>query len=287
MIIVYCCISIWGGVNLQSEELAWKIRRKGIDMVHRAHASHIASILSCADIMSVLYSDILRYDCSNPQWDERDRLILSKGHSGVALYIALAESGFFPESVLDTYGQDGSVLSCHISHKGVSGVELSTGSLGHGVCVACGMALNGKLKRKNYHVYAVIGDGECNEGSVWEMAMLAVEKELNNFTVVIDKNGMQAMGCTKDIMKIDNMAERWQAFGWQTLEIDGHDHDALRKAFYTKSGSSPCVIISNTVKGHGVSFMENNLLWHYKDPQDEYYKIACKELDEKKPRGLI
>lgn len=272
---------------MKSEELAWKIRRRGVDMVHRAHASHIASILSCADIMAVLYSDVLKYDCNNPQWSERDRLVLSKGHSGVALYVALAGAGFFPESVLDTYGQDGSVLSCHISHKGVSGVELSTGSLGHGVCVACGMALDGKLKKKDYRVYAVIGDGECNEGSVWEMAMLAAENELNNFTVVIDKNGMQAMGFTKDIIKMDNMSERWQAFGWQVLEVDGHDHGALRSAFGMQSISAPCVIIADTIKGHGISFMENNLLWHYRDPQDEYYNIAVRELNEKKPEGLI
>lgn len=275
------------GRYLKSEELAWKIRRRGVDMVHRAHASHIASILSCADIMAVLYSDVLKYDCNNPQWSERDRLVLSKGHSGVALYVALAGAGFFPESVLDTYGQDGSVLSCHISHKGVSGVELSTGSLGHGVCVACGMALDGKLKKKDYRVYAVIGDGECNEGSVWEMAMLAAENELNNFTVVIDKNGMQAMGFTKDIIKMDNMSERWQAFGWQVLEVDGHDHGALRSAFGMQSISAPCVIIADTIKGHGISFMENNLLWHYRDPQDEYYNIAVRELNEKKPEGLI
>lgn len=269
----------------KSELLAWKIRRKGMDMVHNAHASHIAGILSCADIIAVLYADIVKYDCKNPKWSERDRVILSKGHNGVALYIALAESGFFADSELDSYGRDGSRLSCHISHKGVPGVEISTGSLGHGVCVACGMALHAKLKRKKYHIYSVIGDGECNEGSVWEMAMLAAQKKLDNFTVIIDRNRMQAMGYGRDIINMDSMAERWNAFGWKTIEVNGHDHNNLRDAFKEETDNKPKLIIANTIKGYGVSFMENNLMWHYRDPQDEDYEAAVKELEEKKPKG--
>lgn len=269
----------------RSEMLAWKIRRKGMDMVHDAHASHIAGVLSCADIMAVLYSDIVKYDCDNPGWEERDRVVLSKGHSGVAMYIALAEAGFFPNSVLDTYGKNGSRLSCHISHKGVPGVEVSTGSLGHGVCIACGMALHAKLKGQKHHVYAIVGDGECNEGSVWEMAMLSAQKKLNNFTVIIDRNQMQAMGYTKDIINMDSMAKRWNVFGWKVIEVDGHNHDELRMALKEESDDRPKLIIADTIKGKGVSFMENNLLWHYRDPQGEYYEAAVKELEEKKPKG--
>lgn len=254
-------------------------------MVHNAHASHIAGVLSCADIIAVLYSDIVRYDCKNPKWRDRDRVILSKGHNGVAMYIALAELGFFPNSELDTYGKDGSKLSCHISHKGVPGVEISTGSLGHGVCVACGMALHAKLKEMKYHIYSIIGDGECNEGSVWEMAMLSAQKNLDNFTVIIDRNQMQAMGYVRDIINMDSMAERWVAFGWKVVEVNGHNHDDLREAFKEETDNKPKVIIANTIKGYGVSFMENNLLWHYRDPQNEYYEAAVKELNKKRPKG--
>lgn len=266
---------------MKSEELAWKIRRHAIDMVHEAHASHIGGILSCADAVAVLYADVARYDAANPKWEGRDRIVLSKGHNGVAIYAALAECGFFPVSELDSYGQNGSRFSCHVSHKGVPGVEISTGSLGHGASVACGMALNGKRKRMDYRVFAILGDGECNEGNVWEMAMLSAQKKLNNFTVIIDRNGMQAMGFSKEIIDMDPMADKWRSFGWYVVEVqDGSDHNMLRKAFKEDNGGKPKVIIASTIKGKGVSFMENELLWHYRDPQGEFYEKAVGEIEQ-------
>lgn len=271
--------------DMESEELAWRIRRHAIDMVHSAHASHIGGILSCADIVAVLYADVARYDIANPKWNERDRIILSKGHNGVAMYAALAECGFFPVSDLKTYGQNGSRFSCHISHKDVPGIEISTGSLGHGVSVACGIALNAKIKMKNYRVFAIVGDGECNEGNVWEMAMLSAQKKLDNFTVIIDRNEMQAMGFSKEIIDMEPMADKWAAFGWHVIEVqDGSDHNMLRKAFEEDSCGRPKVIIARTIKGKGVSFMENELLWHYRDPQGEFYEKAVKEIEERRFR---
>lgn len=265
---------------MTSEQLAKKIRIDAIKMVNRAHASHIGGILSCADVVAVLYTDVLNYDPKDPKKEDRDRLILSKGHNGAAIYAALAEVGFFPVEKLDTYGDNGGMFSCHVSHKKVPGVEVSTGSLGHGIGVACGMALNAKLKMENHQVYCIVGDGECNEGSVWEAVMLANQYHLDNFTVIVDRNHMQAMGNCDDVMSMDPFAEKWKAFGWTVIEVeDGHDHDKLRAAFDSPNFGKPKVIISNTIKGKGVSFMENELLWHYRDPQGEFFEQALRELE--------
>lgn len=264
---------------MNSKELAYRIRKHSLEMVQHAHASHIGGALSCADIIAVLYADVAKYDTANPQWTLRDRIVLSKGHNGIAIYSALAETGFFPTEELASYGDNGSPFSCHVSHKHVPGVELTTGSLGHGVCVACGMALNGKLKKQPYRVFAIIGDGECNEGAVWETAMLAAQHKLDNFTVVIDANGMQAMGNCKEIVNMESMAEKWKAFGWTVLEIDGHNHEQIKEAFLADNESRPKVIIARTVKGKGVSYMENELLWHYRDPQGDLFNQALAELE--------
>lgn len=264
---------------MNSTELAWNIRRHAIEMVHSAHASHIGGVLSCADILAVLYADIARYNAKNPRWEERDRIILSKGHNGVGLYAVLAECGFFSVEDLTEYGKNGSKFSCHVSHKEVPGVEISTGSLGQGVCVACGMALNGKIKNKEYRVFAIVGDGECNEGSVWEMAMFAAQYKLENFTVIVDCNGMQAMGNCREIIDMEPLTEKWKSFGWETIEVfNGNDHEQLKAAFLAEHNQKPKVILARTIKGKGVSFMENQLLWHYRDPQGEEYKQAIKEL---------
>lgn len=267
---------------MNTQELAWRIRRHAIEMVHHAHASHIGGILSVADIVAVLFGEIAKVDPQNPRWPDRDRIVLSKGHNGVAIYAALAESGFFPVQQLDTYGEDGSFFSCHVSHQNVPGVEFSTGSLGHGVCVACGMALNAKLRRKDYHIFAIVGDGECNEGAVWETAMLASQKQLSSFTVIVDCNEMQAMGDCADVIDMEPMSDKWKSFGWYVAEINGHDHDALRKAFKEDSGGKPKVILARTVKGKGVSFMEHQILWHYRDPQGDIYEQAVVELEAHK-----
>lgn len=267
--------------EINSIELAYKIRKDAINMVHNAHASHIGGVLSCTDIIAVLYSDIANYDVTNPRNPLRDRIILSKGHNGVAIYVALAESGFFTVDELNTYGMNGSKFSCHVSHKNVPGVEISTGSLGHGIGVACGMALNAKLKKLPYKVYVILGDGECNEGSVWEAAMFAAQYKLNNLTVIIDANGMQAMGKCSDVIDMEPMADKWRTFNWNVIEVkDGHNHNDLKQAFMADAENMPKVIIARTVKGKGVSFMENNILWHYRDPQGEFYKQALKELED-------
>lgn len=265
---------------MDSRKLAWDMRRDAIEMVHAAHASHIGAVLSVIDIIAVLYADVMHVDPQRPEMPERDRLILSKGHAGVAVYAALAECGFMDKGELGKYYTDGSVYSGHVSSKGIPGVELSTGSLGHGVCVACGMALAAKRMRKGHHVYAVVGDGECEEGSVWEMALFAHRYGLDNFTVVVDHNKMQAMGGCEDVIALGSLPDKWAAFGWNVVDVpDGHDHGSLRAAFAERASGRPNVVIAHTVKGKGVSFMEGNLLWHYRDPQGEAYEDAVRELE--------
>ena len=269
-----------GGVIMTSQELALNIRKDVLDMTHISHASHIASALSCADIIAVLYSNIIKYDTSNPKWDERDRVILSKGHAGSALYACLGEIGFYPKDSLKTYYQNGSIFSGHISHKNVPGVEFSTGSLGHGVCVATGIALAGKIDKKNYHVYAIVGDGECDEGSVWETILFSNQYNLNNFTIIIDRNMMQSFGSTEDTLATNDLGKKIKEFGWNVIDVDGHNHNELTKALSKKfDNEKPICIIAHTIKGKGISFMENNVLWHYRDPQGEEYEKAKKELE--------
>lgn len=264
---------------MTSVELAKKLRIHAIEMAHCSHESHVAAALSMCDIVAVLYNDILRKFPNNPESEERDRFILSKGHACSAVYAALAETGFFPIEELKQQCQDGARLSGHITYKNVPGVELSTGSLGHGCCVASGMALNGKLKNKKYRVYALVGDGECDEGSVWEMALFAHQYKLGNLCIIVDHNKMQAMGHCTEVADHINLAKKWECFGWNVVEVDGHNHEQLKEAFAKMSTDLPTCIIAHTVKGKGVSFMEDNLLWHYRDPQNEFYENALKELE--------
>lgn len=276
---------------MNSEQLAWLIRRHGIEMTHISHGSHIASVLSVADILAVLYNDIAKIDSSNPKWEERDRIVLSKGHAGAAMYAVLAEKGFFPVEQLKTHYADGSILSGHVSHKGVPGVEISTGSLGHGVCMAEGLALGFKLDDKDNHVFAICGDGECDEGSVWECALFSNHFNLDNFTIIIDHNKMQSLDYCENTLSLNPFNQKWQSFGWNVYDIDGHDHNVLRKTMQlckqNKNGK-PNVIIANTVKGKGVSFMEMDILWHYRFPHEgEEYDNALKELTAIKPEGVV
>lgn len=266
--------------GITSEELARRIRVHVIEMTHASHASHVASALSVADILAVLYGGVMRCDPRRPDLPERDRLVLSKGHAGSAIYAALAERGFFPVEELRRYYTNGSPYSGHVSAAGVPGVEFSTGSLGHGVSVACGIALALRMKGSRARVFAIVGDGECDEGSVWETARLASKLGLSNFTVIVDRNRMQAMGRTPEGV---SLAERWRAFGFDTRECDGHDHEALRCALApAQEGSErPVCVVARTVKGRGVSFMEDDLLWHYRDPQGEWYERAMSELGGK------
>jgi transketolase len=264
---------------MTTKKLAYLIRHHAVKMTHQSGASHIASILSVADIIAVLYGEVMKIFPDNPYDERRDRFILSKGHAGAAIYVALAELGFFPLQLLDTYYQNGSCLSGHLSHKNVPGVEFSTGSLGHGVCVASGMALAAKLDDKTHHVYTVVGDGECQEGSVWEMALFAAHNQLDNLTIIIDNNKMQALGYCEEEIGPTNLFGKWGNFGFETIECNGHDHDDLRKALLIRKTNKPVCIIAHTIKGQGVSFMENNILWHYRDPQGDHYEQAIRELE--------
>lgn len=273
-----------------SEQLAWLIRRHGIEMTHLSGGSHLGAILSVADIMAVLYSEILRFDTYNVKWEERDRFILSKGHAGASVYAALAESGFFPVEELKTHYQNGSRLSGHVSHH-LPGVDLSTGSLGHGLSVGVGMAYALKKDNKVAQVYVVLGDGECNEGSVWEAALFANHFRLNNLVAIIDHNHMQSLDFNENTLEIESLGAKWEAFGWNVIEINGNNHSELKEAFARINEGNPqhkpTVIIANTIKGYGVSFMQNDILWHYRFPHDGWeYDMAVDEMYHSKPNGI-
>jgi transketolase len=274
--------------KLTSEELAWLIRRHGIEMTHLSHGSHIGAILSVADIMAVLYTEVLRIFPDEPKSLGRDYFILSKGHAGAAVYSALAERGFFDREILKTHYQNGSILSGHVSHKTVPGVDASTGSLGHGLSYGVGIALAlKKLGRKN-KVYVVLGDGECDEGAVWEAILAANEYKLDNLVAIVDRNRMQSLDFTENTVKLEPFLKKWQAFNWNAIEIDGNNIDELRKAFIAiKGANGPSVIVADTTKGKGISFMENNILWHYRFPHDgEEYDTAIMELEKVRPAGI-
>ena len=265
--------------------LAWLIRRHGLEMTHLSRGSHIGSVFSLAEIMAVLYTRVLRVRPEDPRWPDRDRLILSKGHAGAAVYAALAERGFFPVEELKTHYANGSRLSGHVSHKRVPGVELSTGSLGHGLSVAVGMALGGKLDGTSWRIFAVLGDGECDEGSVWEAALQANQFGLDRLTAVVDWNRMQSLDFCENTLALEPFADKWRAFGWNVIDADGHDTEALTAAFAAADAheGGPSVILAKTVKGKGVSFMENDILWHYRTPQGEEYEAALRELEAQRP----
>ena len=260
-----------------SNELARRIRLHAVRMVNRNEGSHIGSVLSVADIIAVLYGAVMQYDPTNPQWKDRDRFILSKGHAGAAVYAALAECGFFSVDLLTQHCEDGSKLSGHVSHKDIPGVELSTGSLGHGLPVACGMAYAAKIAEKKHRIFVVLSDGELDEGSNWEALLFAAHHKLNNITVVVDRNRLQSMDSTENTLKLEPLAEKINAFGWLVDEVDGHDHMGITQSLTSRS-DKPHLVIAETIKGKGVSFMENQVCWHYKTPKDELFDQAITEL---------
>jgi transketolase len=261
-----------------TEELSKQVRIDILNIVYKSGASHIGSAFSTVDILAVLYGQILRYQAENPILKERDRFIMSKGHAASALYAILSNVGFFPKAILKTYSFEGSVLLGHVSHH-VPGVELSTGALGHGLSVGAGMALSAKSDQKN-RVFVLLGDGELNEGSNWEAFLFAAHHKLDNLIVIIDYNKIQGYGDTNDIMMLEPLSEKLAAFGCHVHEIDGHNHNELLStlSITPKSIGKPTVVIAHTIKGKGVSFMENQLAWHYKNPNEEQYKKALKEL---------
>lgn len=264
------------------EEFARKIRRSVVQMAHLGRSSHVGSALSMTDIVAVLYNDVLHTDPANPDMPDRDRFVLSKGHAGAAVYAALAHSGFMPVEALEKYYQDGSILSGHISHKGVAGVEFSTGSLGHGLGVAVGMAKAACLQKKKHRVFCLMSDGECDEGSNWEAILFAAHHRLNNLTAIVDYNKIQSLAPVAETLGLEPFVDKWIAFDWRVLEVDGHDHDALREALSDDQPDSeqPKCVICHTTKGKGVSFMEDSVLWHYRTPQGEEYDAAVKELND-------
>jgi transketolase len=271
-------------LNLSVAELkerARNLRRHVIQMIAAAGSGHPGGSLSAADIITALYFKVLRHDPLNPQWPDRDRFILSKGHAAPILYAALAESGYFPVEELLTLRKLDSRLQGHTDRNLTPGVEMSAGALGQGLSFSVGVALAAKLDGRYFRVYVLLSDGECDEGQTWEAALSAAHFRLDNLVAIVDRNRLQLSGWTREIMNLEPFAQKWQAFGWHTIEIDGHDFDqilaALQECQNTKA--KPAVIIACTTKGKGVSFMENNVAFHGKAPTPEEAEEALKELE--------
>ena len=263
------------------KEMAKKLRRHIITMTARAGSGHPGGSLSAADIITALYFKILRHNPENPQWPDRDRFILSKGHAAPILYAALAETGYFPVAELSTLRRLDSRLQGHTDRNFTPGVEMSSGSLGMGLSFAIGVALAARLDSKNYRTFVLLSDGECEEGQTWEAALSAAHFKLDNITAIVDYNGIQLSGRIGDIMNLEPFIQKWQAFGWHTIDIDGHDLDKIFSACREaeKMKGNPTVIIARTIKGKGVSFMENNVAFHGKAPTLEEAERALKELE--------
>jgi transketolase len=233
------------------------------------------------DILAVLYGRVLRIAPDNPAWPERDRFILSKGHAGAGVYATLAECGFFPVAKLATHYRDGSDLSGHVSHKGIAGVELSTGSLGHGLPVGAGMAYGAKLDGADHRVFVLLSDGECDEGSNWEAILFAAHHRLDNLVAIVDYNKIQSLKPVSETLGLEPFADKWRSFGWTVVEVDGHSHRDLQQSFgrVPAADGKPTCFICHTVKGKGVSFMEHSVLWHYRTARGEEFNAAMRELE--------
>jgi len=264
------------------EALARRIRIRTTQMINRAGSSHLGGNLSMVEIVAVLYGHVMNVSPANFEDNNRDRFLLSKGHAAAGYYVTLAECGFFPQEWLDEFYLDGARLAGHAT-VGVPGIEVSSGSLGHGLPIAAGMAKAGKIDSLSYRVFALLSDGECDEGSTWEAAMFAGHHALNNLIAVVDYNKIQALGHTEDVMDLEPFSDKWRAFGWDVREIDGHDIKVLLAVFSEVLANSqkPSCIIAHTTKGKGVSFMEDQLLWHYRNPQGEEFEDAMQELEER------
>jgi transketolase len=264
---------------MDTRDLALRLRRHVVRMCSLGGSAHVGSCLSIADIVAVLYGEVLDVDPADPAWTGRDRFILSKGHAGACIYAALAERGFFPLDWLDAHYRNGSLLSGHVSHKGLPGVELSTGSLGHGLGVGVGMALRLRRLAGTQRVFVLMSDGECDEGSNWEAILFAAHQRLGNLVAIVDYNKLQSLGTVAETLALEPFEDKWRAFGWSVRRVNGHDHDGLRAALaLTLPGDRPVCIIADTIKGAGVSFMENDVLWHYRTPQGNELAAALAEL---------
>ena len=269
--------------NQELSKLANTIRRGALLGIFAGKSGHPGGSLSIADILAVLYGEVMKVRPDEPKWEDRDRFVLSKGHCAPALYAALAEKGFFSPDELSRLRHMGAMLQGHPDMKGTPGIDMSTGSLGQGISAACGMALSGKLQNKDYRVYTIVGDGESEEGQVWEAAMFAAHKKLNNLTVFVDLNGLQIDGTVEEVNSPLPLDKKFEAFNWNVIVIDGHNFDEIEAAVAAaeKCCDRPTAIIANTVKGKGVSFMENQVSWHGSAPNDEQAAQALAEFDAK------
>ena len=263
------------------ETTAARLRARIVENSHKSRTPHLGTCLSCVDILTALYFSVLRVDPQQPDDPLRDRCILSKGHGAPALFQVLAERGYYPQERMDRYGEDGGIFAEHPpTPEYLPGIGAATGSLGHGLPIALGMALAGRVNRQAYNVYTVLGDGECNEGSIWEAAMMASSQGVSNLCAIIDFNQWQATGRSREILALDPLADKWRAFGWNAVEVDGHDIDALLEALnrFPDDNGKPTAIIAHTVKGKGVSFMEDDNNWHYRIPTADEVELAKCEL---------
>jgi len=269
-----------GHTKMKSLQFSKKLRELALKMVTRAKASHIGSVLSIADIVAVLYSEVLRVNPAEPDMSNRDRFILSKGHACVAVYAALAEKGFFPIAELETYGQDHSDLMNHISHK-VKGVEFSAGALGHGLPFGVGKALAAKRFKADWRVFVLLSDGKLDEGSNWEALMFAAHHQLDNLVAIIDYNKLQSLTTIANTLGLEPLTDKFTAFGWSVKEVDGHNHVQIKEALQKTpwSPNKPSILIAHTTKGKGVSFMEDSVEWHYRNPSPEQLSRALTELE--------
>jgi len=265
--------------NLTPEELARSIRIECLKMTNRANSSHIGSMFSCADIVSVLYSRILNFDVAMPTSEKRDYFLQSKGHAGGALYASLASLGFFKKELLKTYYQNGSKFGGHISHKDIEGVEISTGSLGHALSIGCGISIELKNKNLPNRTFVLLSDGELDEGSNWEAMLFAGHHILNNLTIIIDYNKLQSIKPVSETLGLEPLEDKFKSFGWEVCSIDGHNYSEIEETL-NRNSTKPFCIIAHTIKGKGVSFMENSVLWHYRSPQGQEFEDALKELTE-------
>ena len=266
----------------QLQEISKKIRKHIVKMVFDSKSSHIGSALSIVEILVTLYYNILNIDAKIESYynrSDRDRFILSKAHGSAALYAVLAERGFFPLNTLKKYYSNDGILPGHLDRTSVPGVEFSAGALGHGFAAAIGMSISYRQSKNSGRIFVLIGDGECNEGSIWEGIMLAAHLKLNNLTAIVDYNKIQSFGRTNEVINQEPIIDKWKAFGWDVIEVNGHNFNELITAFNTPQ-NKPKVIISHTVKGKGISFMEDKLEWHYKSPDEEQLETALKEIEE-------
>lgn len=265
-------------VKNNSESLSKFIRFKSLQMTHKGKSSHIGSILSCADIIAVLYSEIMTIGESDKSLT-RDRFVMSKGHAGAGLYACLAKLDLIPENQLETHYQDGSRLSGHVSHKLLPRIEMSTGSLGHGLPLSCGVALALKLKGISSKVFCLMSDGELDEGSNWESMLFASHHNLSNLKVIIDRNKLQSIKSTEQTLSLEPLIDKFKSFNWEVSNIDGHNHEFIKRDLSFAS-DKPHIIIANTIKGKGVSFMENSVLWHYRSPNNDELEQALQEIEK-------